>query len=155
MRQYRVLEFSRHLGALPLYMAGVLAVSGCGDGRLPLNTVTGKATVDGKPAHGMMLVFCPVETSSAELSRERPIGFAGPDGSFTLTTFSKGDGVPVGEYKVLAQWLTPSAGPDGATGQPRGPDRLRGRYMNLDSTPLSATITAETVEIPPFEFSSR
>lgn len=100
-----------------------------------------------------MVIFCPVEgTSSPELQRERPFGNAGPDGKFAVTTFLKDDGIPVGEYKVLVQWNVPGAAYDERAGNR---DRLRGRFMNLQNTPLTATITEETLELPPFDLKTR
>ena len=126
---------------------------GCGDGKLPLYPVTGSVLVDGKPAEGAMVIFCPVEgKSSPELQRERPFGNTGPDGKFALTTFNKDDGVPLGEYKILVQWSTPGAAYDERAGTR---DRLRGRYMNLQNTPLAATITGETLELPPFDLKTQ
>jgi len=128
-------------------------LAGCGDGKLPLYTVTGTILVDGQPADGAMIILCPLETASPELQRERPFGTTGPDGKFELTTFLQNDGVPVGEYKVLVQWVPPGAPYDERAGG--GTDRLRGRYMNLQNTPLTASITKETQELPPFELKTR
>jgi hypothetical protein len=135
------------------FALGLVSLVGCGDGKLALYPVTGSVLVDGKPAAGAMVIFCPVEgKSSPELQRERPFGNTGPDGKFALTTFKKDDGVPLGEYKILVQWNTPGAAYDARAGTR---DQLRGRYMNLESTPLAATITEETLELPPFDLKTR
>jgi hypothetical protein len=156
MRQNRRLFSAYFVLALPL-SAGLIALAGCGEAKLPLYPVTGTVLVDGKPAAGARVIFCPIETSSTELQKERPLGTTGPDGKFQLTTFLKDDGVPAGEFKVLVQWLggppTPEQQRDGYGGG--GSDRLRGKYMKLDSTPLTATITEDTTELPPFELTSQ
>jgi hypothetical protein len=87
--------------------------------------------------------------------RERPIGFAGADGSFQLTTFIKDDGAPAGQYKVIAQWAPSNPGSDRSQRGGGGVDRLRGKYFNLDRTTLTATITEGTNELPPFELNSK
>jgi hypothetical protein len=90
--------------------------------------------------------------------RERPIGFTGADGTFNLTTFVKDDGAPAGDYKVLARWAASSPTTKAEDEDGRGrtpPDRLRGRYFNLEKTPLTATITEGTNKLPPFELSTK
>ncbi len=127
-------------------------LAGCGDGKLPLYPVTGTVMVDGQPASGAMVILCPTDTASPELQKERPFGTTRPDGKFKLTTFLKDDGVPLGEYKVLVQWVTAGAAYDERAGNS---DRLRGKYMNLENTPLAASITEETVELPAFDLKTR
>jgi hypothetical protein len=138
------------------WILGLFAVAGCGEGKIPLYPVTGKVLVDGQPAAGAMVIFCPIE-GSEELMRERPLGIAGADGTFLLTTFLKDDGAPAGQYKVIAQWTTnsTSADPRRAGRGGGGVDRLRGKYFNLDRTPFTATIEEGTNELAPFELSSR
>jgi hypothetical protein len=133
---------------------GVMMITGCGDGKLPLYPVTGKVLVDGKPAAAAMVIFCPIEGSD-ELLRERPFGITASDGTFQLTTYVKDDGGPAGEYKILAQWLSepsPNADRDRGGGQF---DRLNGRYFKLENTPLTATLIEGTNELTPFELRSR
>ncbi|HMO87155.1 MAG TPA: hypothetical protein PKC18_19780, partial [Lacipirellulaceae bacterium] len=81
--------------------------------------------------------------------------FTGPDGKFELTTLNKADGSPSGEYKVLAQWPAQGSGDSRGGERSMGPDRLRGRYMNLETTPLTAKIENGPAELPPFELKSR
>jgi hypothetical protein len=153
MRRSRISTRAHGFKAFVLSVVALATFSGCGDGKLPLYPVAGSVTVDGKPAEGAMVIFCPVEGSSApELQRERPFGNTGPDGKFVVTTFLKDDGIPVGEYKVLIQWNAPGAAYDERSGSR---DRLRGKYMNLQNTQLTATIAEDTVELPPFDLKSR
>jgi hypothetical protein len=80
----------RGLAILPL-----LAALGCSGGGKPVK-VEGMVTLDGKALPGAMVQFVP--------DGEKGIGAAGvtgTDGSFRLTTFSSGDGVLPGTYKVL------------------------------------------------------
>ena len=153
MRRIRVLALAYRLTLLPLLLTAMLGLAGCDDGKLPLHDVTGTILVDGKPAPGARAIFCPVDTSSPELARVRPMGVTGPDGKYTLMTFAKGDGVPAGEYKVVVQWPSTSGGDE--RGPIYGPDRLKGKYATVESTTLTASITDETTEIPPLELTSR
>jgi hypothetical protein len=133
---------------------GALLIAGCGEGEIARYPVRGSVLIDGKPAEGVMVIFCPVG-GSEELQRHRPFGFTGADGTFELTTLNKADGSPSGDYKVLAQWSAQGGG-DGRDGERTlGPDRLRGRYMNLETTPLTAKIEDGPAELPPFDLKSR
>jgi hypothetical protein len=153
MRPIRIYPRATSVASFAFIAALFLSLSGCGDGKLPLYPVTGTVLVDSKPAEGAMVIFCPVEgASSPELLRERPFGNTGPDGKFLVTTFLKDDGIPVGQYKVLVQWNAPGAAYDERSGNR---DRLRGKYMNLQNTPLTAEITEETLELPPFDLKTR
>jgi hypothetical protein len=100
-----------------------------------------------------MLIFCPVG-GSEELQKERPFAFTGPDGRFELSTYGGADGCPTGEYKILLQWPSNAVDPrDGA--RSLGPDRLQGRYMDLETTQLTATIENRALELPPFDLKTR
>jgi hypothetical protein len=134
----------------------LLVVSGCWDGRIPTYPVTGTVLVDGRPAEGAIVIFVPNSTSEAA-ERERPFGIADAQGRFNLMTFDPGDGAPAGEYKVLIQWPAPVSA-EAARGGGRaavGPDRLRGKYFNLDKTTLAATVQEQANELSPFELQSR
>src|SRR5262245_7759316 len=82
-------------------VAGALAVmllcgslAGCGPGLQP---VRGKVTLpDGKPAAGSQVVFEGTEAGKQVSAR----GDVGADGSYEMSTFKPGDGVPAGKYKV-------------------------------------------------------
>ena len=68
--------------------------AGCGSGMQP---VRGKVTLpDGKPAAGSQVVF----ESDKEGKKISARGDVHDDGSFELSTFKPGDGVPPGKYKV-------------------------------------------------------
>ena len=140
-----------HLPAVA--MAVVLA--GCGDGRLRRYPVNGSVLIDGRPAENAIVVFCPVDPS-AELEHLRPAGRADAAGQFELTTYEAFDGAPAGQYKVLVKWPSPRPVND-REGRPGalGPDRLKGKYYNLDTTPFSATIEEQANALPPFELQSK
>ena len=100
-----------------------------------------------------MVIFCPTE-GSEEVMKLRPFGYTGPDGKFELTTVNKADGSPAGNYKVLIQWPAKTGG-DPRDGGSIGPDRLQGRYMNLENSQLIAKIEEGPTELPPFDLKSR
>jgi len=72
----------------------VCCFAGCGPGLQP---VRGKVTLpDGKPAAGSQVVF----EGTAAGKKVSARGDVGPDGSYVMSTFKPGDGVPPGKYKV-------------------------------------------------------
>jgi hypothetical protein len=140
--------------SLVLILLVLLVTIGCGGGKLKTYPVTGTVLVDGKPADGAMVIFCPINPSP-ELEKLRPSGKADGTGAFSLMTFEAGDGAPAADYKVLVKWPAPAQvdARDGR-GAP-GPDRLKGKYYNLDNTPLTAKVEAKSNELPPFELKSK
>jgi hypothetical protein len=104
-----------------------------------------------------MVIFVPTSTDP-QAERKRPFGIADAQGRFNLMTLEPGDGAPAGEYKVLVQWPAPNrqANEQWSGGRERlGPDRLQGRYFNLEKTTLTATVEEQANELPPFELRSR
>jgi hypothetical protein len=132
-------------------------LAGCGDGRIATYSVDGQVNVNGRPAEGAIVIFCPVN-SSAEAEHLRPAGMTDAAGHFTLTTFDPSDGAPAGDYKVLVKWPAPTPASQDREARPgsanKGPDRLRGKYYNIESTPLQATVEEQTNQLPPFELKS-
>jgi hypothetical protein len=144
--------------AITLGVLGVLSLSGCGDGKVRRYPVTGIVKVDGQPAEGATIIFCPVN-GPPEVMRERPFSQTDSSGHYELKTLEPGDGAPVGEYKVTIRWMSwpknNSAELDrdrGGGGQ--GFDRLGNRYWDLDKTPLTAKVDKGKNEIP-FDLSSK
>jgi hypothetical protein len=144
------MSYSHLRVATPLVILSLVSASGCGDGELATYSVTGAVNVDNKPAEGAMVIFCPTE-GSEDLLKLRPYAYTGPDGKFQLSTFDQKDGAPAGNYKVIIQW---PGKPTGGERSASGADRLRGRYMNLERSQLTAKIEDDT-ELPPFELTSK
>jgi hypothetical protein len=138
-------------------VAGCVALAGCGSGQFATYPVTGTVLVDGQPADGAMVIFVPTSTDP-KAERKRPFGIADAQGRFGLTTSEPGDGAAAGEYKVLVQWPAPRHESNDQRGGRRGasgPDRLQGRYFNLEKAALTATVEEQATELPPFELRSR
>jgi hypothetical protein len=131
-----------------------LVLSGCGDGKIRTYPVTGTVHVDGKPAGGAIVIFCPTD-GSAQFKRERPFGTADADGKFGLTTFIAKDGAPAGDYRVMVRWPAPrkaSAASDDSERQSAASfDRFNGKYLNPDQSGLTAKVGDGPTELPPFE----
>jgi hypothetical protein len=139
---------------LGLVLVGLLATAGCGDGKIRRYPINGSVNVDGKPTAGVMVIFCPVG-GSEELQKMRPFGITEADGKFQLTSVQRADGAPLGQYKVLMNWPEQSRGPSRDGIQEMGPDRLQGRYMNLNKCQFTVDVKSGANDLPPFELRSR
>jgi hypothetical protein len=134
--------------------AAALGLCSCGGpDRVEVSPVRGKVLFRGQPVPYAWVVFYP-QGGSEEVQRMRPSGRAGPDGSFTLTSYDEGDGAPAGQYKVTVEWPSedpndPSNPDDPETRVPRGPDRFGGRYADPATTPLTATVKEGDNDLEP------
>ena len=111
-----------------------LTIAGCGDGRIATYEVNGQVNVNGRPAEGAIVIFCPVDPP-AEVEHLRPAGMANASGQFTLTTFEPSDGAPAGQYKVLVKWPRRLRPPRSA--MPGQAARTRGRTDCAANTTVS------------------
>jgi hypothetical protein len=138
-----------------LIVAGLVAWAGCGDGKLARYPVHGSVNIDGKPAEGVMVIFCPVG-GSEEVQKMRPTGVTGADGKFELTTLTGNDGAPAGEYKIIAQWLGKMGKDKFVRPAVEGEtDKFKGKYMNLEKSELKATVDKAATDLPPFELKTK
>jgi hypothetical protein len=134
--------------------AGVVLLLGCGDGRLPRSPVSGRVTVDGKPAAGAIVVLHPVAGGvPLEAEKIRPTGTCNRDGKFVLGTWELADGVPAGRWKATVQWFTAAGAADGADPETAHveTDRLGGAYGDPEATPLTVEVLAGPLELSAFE----
>jgi hypothetical protein len=98
---------------------GMLLLAGCGDGvdTKPTAKVTGKVTYDGKPVTGGSLMFSPISAASNNQAGKAGDATIKSDGTFTVTTYSPGDGAVVGQHRIAFMPPAPAtaaASPDGA-----------------------------------------
>ncbi|HEY2784687.1 MAG TPA: hypothetical protein VGJ05_06885 [Fimbriiglobus sp.] len=80
----------------------VLTVAGCQAPVPPhvaVYPVEGQLLVSGVPAADAHITFHPLDGKGVPVT-----GRTGRDGSFTLTSFTPGDGAPAGEYSVTVVW---------------------------------------------------
>ncbi len=98
-----------------------------------------KGTVyfEGTPACGSQITFYYHVPDSKRVIQAGD-AIVGPDGSFSLSTYMKGDGAPAGEYSVtVGPW---SALYDGSA-KPSA-NVIPEKYNKVDTTPLKATVSA-------------
>lgn len=135
---------------------GALLLAGCGRGgpegppRVKTVPVTGQVNVDGKPQSLLAVRAKPVsgETPTASI----PSAFTDENGRFSLSTYESGDGVPVGDYKLIFQWGQVNM----MTGK-YGGDKFNGKYADPEKSEYSvkATETSEPIDVGVVELSTK
>ena len=104
----------------------------------PTYPATGQVMAGTQPVAGAFVRFTPVDavgspdalTSQAQTES---------DGTFSLSTYEKGDGAPAGSYAVTLTWPANAAGARKSADP--GPDRLNGRYADAKSAEWIIEIT--------------
>lgn len=110
---------------------------------------TGTVHVDGKPVSGVMLMFFPSDAAGVTAS-----GVSDDQGKFVLSS-GLDKGLVPGSYSVTATYPDPAVQPSAAqlmqgTYEP-GPDLLKGKYSNKQTTSIKVEITSSSKEIPLIE----
>jgi hypothetical protein len=124
----------------------LLLLTGCGKSGPQTIVVRGTVTSGGKPLEGGTIAFQP--TKVLEGAPMRPaIGQIEPDGTYSLTTFTKGDGVQPGEYQVV---VTSLVGAPPLTQWEESPpprkSRIPAKYNQTTTSGLTASIAADADE---------
>ena len=138
------------IGSLALFLvAGVaLCLPSCGSGRKAVYQVHGQVFAkNGQPAADAFVVFHPVDAADGDA--HIPSAYVNEDGSFSLTTYTQGDGAPVGEYIVTIEWrprVKSAFDPNR-----HGRDKLEGRYSNVAKSKLRFTIEKKSSDLPPIQ----
>src|SRR5262249_11406480 len=99
------------------------------DNRKPVYPVQGQVFVNKQPAVDAFVIFHVLNDPDPQLTRA--YGRVGKDGSFALTTYEAGDGAPAGDHVVTITWRRLNE-----AGDEIGPDRLRGKYSNPQTSKL-------------------
>jgi hypothetical protein len=126
------------------------AVAGCTpSNRQKVYPVSGAIFLNGEPAVGARVFFSPAE-DPANPRALRPFAIVENDGSFRLTTYTKYDGAPAGDYVVIVTWSIKSAGNSGNDDGAVSPDRLKNVYGDPRAPKLRATVRPEPNKLEPF-----
>ncbi len=123
----------------------LVAAAGCGRDELArVHPIAGRIEVNDRPAGNAHIAFHPLDSSSVRVSA----GVSRPDGTFTLTTFTTGDGAPAGEYAVTVFWQNEAMPLDECLcPDPLLHDRLYGLYGDARTSELRATVHAGANDI--------
>jgi len=131
-------------------------MAGCSGGG---GKITGSVTLDGQPLTDARVEFHPSETLNLTVADVR----TDQQGHFEVPPRPKGkEGLPPGKYVVFVRKLVDKKGNvpnDEEYGQLEAAGQLINkvpeRYSSFDSPSLSADVTKDTKELPPFQLKSR
>ncbi|HET6574826.1 MAG TPA: hypothetical protein VFG68_14570 [Fimbriiglobus sp.] len=126
----------------------VLALSSCGDNRVPRYPIRGKALVDGKPVPGVIVMLYAVKPVPG--FDVNPYAETDAEGNFSFSSYDQADGAPSGEYVMTFDWPV-MGGP--FKNRPDGPDRLGGRYAK-DKSQFKVTVETQAKELETFQLKS-
>jgi hypothetical protein len=124
----------------------LLALSGCGEKRIPTVPVSGKVLYRGQPAPGAQVVLHPVTRDPEQLFSAT--GSVQEDGAFKIGVNAAGDGAPPGEYVATVQWFK-VVQTEGGAGP--GPNVLPPQYGSVETSPLKVIVNKGPTELPPLE----
>jgi 5-hydroxyisourate hydrolase-like protein (transthyretin family) len=145
----------RHRSRLPSLL-GLLVVSGllagCAGSTKPAQPVRGRVIAAGKPVANAQVTFHPLND---DREAPRPAGVTDKDGYFTLTSYSKSDGAPEGEYAVTVACFQSFPTRNQSEGDETTRNVLPSRYSNPTTSQLRATVGKGKNELPPLEVSLR
>ena len=109
----------------------VVSVGGCG-GKAGLIPVTGQLTLDGEPYGPGNLILIPTSRQDGAPG-QTAYGSADAEGGIVFQTYDPGDGIPIGEYRVMVT-PTGSAPPSPLV------------YQN-EQTPLTVSVDSDLKEL--------
>lgn len=131
-----------------LALGGCLLAFGCGDGRIPLGSISGKVTIDGVPLPAGQIIFV---TDS-----RRAFGTIADGKIVEVTTYSSGDGVPTGNHKVAIRPKLDEAAlmaPPKKSVSVMPSSTVPKKYHNSETSGLIATVESGSNELM-FELST-
>ncbi|WP_397569289.1 hypothetical protein [Schlesneria sp. T3-172] len=104
-----------------------LAVTGCGSGNPKVHKASAVVRLDGEPFGPCQLLLAPL---SKEKDARTAVGMVDKEGNVEFTTYKIGDGLPLGEFKVMVRSAI-SAAP---------PKPIPAVYQSEGRTPLRITV---------------
>lgn len=132
----------RRTGRAIIGFLALMAVGCHGDRRFkPTFRVTGRVLFEGQPPAGATVALVPANPNEALDPWVRPRGVVDAAGSFAITTYTPGDGVPDGDYALLVYWL-PTEAPSAGT-----VNRLPDRYATIEGSPARVTVESKPVDV--------
>ena len=120
-----------------------LFLGGCSSsGPVETFAVTGTVTRhDGQPLPGGQILFRPLGASPHSAR-----GDVEPDGTFTLTTFSPGDGAIAGNHKVIITPDVPQELQEDVRALMQQQPQVDAKYQTLRNSPLEYTVAGDGSE---------
>jgi hypothetical protein len=143
MKRVHTLQF----GLLPASALLLSVVCGCGktEVKVPVVPVTGTIKVGKEiPVGAQVILHAKGHTLPAGVS---PTGRVAEDGTFKVSIYGAGEGVPAGDYVATVQWYKIVKGEGGGTIS--GPNVIPDKYGNPATSPLLVTVKNEPTELAP------
>lgn len=133
-------------------LGAALLFPACGrPGHQPVYPVQGQVLLEGTPLPGAQVFLHPIGQEEGG-QPVRPVGRAGPDGSFRLTTYDADDGAPAGTYAVTVELRRrPPGQPEGDFSR----NVLPARYANPQTSPLRVEVAAGANDLGPLRLARR
>lgn len=132
------------MAAALLLIPGVLGCSKA-EVKVPVVPVTGKLTVGREvPVGAQIVLHAKGHTLPAGAS---PIGRVAEDGSFKISIYGDGEGVPAGDYVATVEWYKIVRTPSGDTIS--GPNVIPPKYGSPDTSPIKVTVRSEATNLEP------
>lgn len=127
--------FAKIIQGFALIALGIAAVGlpGCGGYDRKTAVVRGSVTYNGKAVPNGTISFIPADGRSAT-------GEIQPDGSYTLTTYRKGDGAILGQHKVVIVAMEDMSNRLPEARNPLPPSIIPVRYTSLATSELRADV---------------
>lgn len=134
-----------------LFLIGAIAwAGGCQkDMRPKRHPVRGQVMMGDKPIAEASVVFHPLTETS---STQRPVATTDQNGNFTLTTFDREDGAPVGDYAITLELRAPRQ--VGEETVRDGRNLLPTKYARPETTSLRYRVVEGENLVPPLVLSS-
>lgn len=143
------------MSAFPVVL--LLALTSCSSDDEPYRKETipvkGQVVVDGQPPGSPLQIFC---NEANGMDTEHPSvtqAISAEDGTFSLSTYENGDGVPPGDYVLTFQWqqfntFSMSYG---------GPDKLNDRYSDPATSQVKLKVESgsEPVDLGKIELTTK
>jgi hypothetical protein len=161
MMQKRIVRSPLACGLTVATAILVLAVTcGCRDSGPRRVAVHGKVTYHGKPVPSGSLCFSRINSSGSDTLTRPATGELTPDGSYTMQTFGKNDGVLPGEYAVtiVAVDYSRAADVSRSGGKPMSKQEIQSqllvplKYGARETSGLKATVPADATGPLTFDF---
>ena len=129
-----------------LFAAAAVLVAGCDKpDKVATHPVRGQIFYDGKPAAGVQVFLFPVAAPMVPDIPANPHGTTGPDGRFSIGTYTTDDGAAQGSYQIVLYWPE-----EAGEGEEATEDRLLGWYTVARSK-FTAMVPAGGMELKPFQ----
>lgn len=140
------MNYPRHIVYKSSPLLALLLIVGCGGEQVGVTRVktvpvSGKVLIDGSPVEHIAIR---AKRSDGQMS-DAIVGsnaYTGADGTFVISTYERGDGVPPGEYKLTFQWGKYNL----FNGQYSG-DKFEGKYSDVETSEFAISVVDEAIDM--------